>query len=262
MDTTSILQGRNFTFYGPTGFKYTIREQNGADDDVLSNPTEAKDLTNINRFIASIVIQTDATEKGKLTINDVRKLPTLDKYCILINSRIFSIGNILEFEHDWGNDKGGKVSYSQDLTEYLFDYQIVPSPEQLLEKPNAIPFYPLRENRKFKDIPITLSSGKNLLFDNLSGEGEAYILGLPLDRRTRNQELISRNLRLEVNGSYEKVQSFHLFSVRDMQELRKYISLYDPVFNGNVEIQNPNVPGESLNIPLLGISGFFFPGEI
>lgn len=261
MDTTSILQGKNFTFYGPTGFQYTIREQNGADDDILSNPSEAKDLTNINKFIASIVVKTDATPNGRLTVKDVKQLPTLDKYCILINSRIFSIGDTLEFEYDWGSDKGGKVSYSQDLNEYLFDYQIVPSPEQLLSKPNAIPFYPLRENRKFKDIPLTLSSGKKLLFDNLSGEGEAYVLGLPLDKRTRNQELVSRNLRLEVEGKFERVQSFHLFSVRDMQELRKNILTYDPVFNGNVEIENPTT-GEITNIPLLGISGFFFPGEI
>lgn len=261
MDTTTILQGRTFTFYAPTGFQYTIREQNGADDDILSNPSEAKDLTNIHRFIASLVIKTDATPSGKLTLKDVRQLPTLDKYCILINSRIFSMGNNLEFEHDWGTERGGKVSYSQDLNEYLFDYQIVPSPEQLLSKPNAIPFYPLRENKQFKDIPLNLSSGKKLLFDNLSGEGEAYVLGLPLDKRTRNQELISRNLRLEVNGVFEKIQSFHLFSVRDMQEIRKYISAYDPVFNGNVEIENP-ITGEIITIPLLGISGFFFPGEI
>lgn len=261
METNQFLQGQHFTFYGPSGFKYTIREQNGADDDIISNPSEAKDLTNIHRFIASLVTDTDATKTHKLSVNDVRNLPTLDKYCILINSRIFSIGDSVEFEYDWG-ENGGKVQYSQDLNEFLFDYQIVPDAQTLLSKPNAIPFYPYRDTKQFKGIMVTLSTGKNIKFDNLSGVGEAYVLGLPLDKRTKNQELIARNLQLEVNGQYEKVLSFHLFSVKEMSEMRKIISSYDPSFQGNVEIENPNNPGQKINISLMGISGFFFPGEI
>ena len=39
--------GNQMTFTLPSGKVVTIREQNGADDDVLSNPMHAKDMINI-----------------------------------------------------------------------------------------------------------------------------------------------------------------------------------------------------------------------
>lgn len=58
----NFLEGRKLEFTVPSGYKYTIREQNGADDDILSNPVEAATLKNISRFIAAIVINTDYTQ--------------------------------------------------------------------------------------------------------------------------------------------------------------------------------------------------------
>ena len=62
------LIGYNVTFTAPSGYEYTIREQNGADDDILSNPSEASTLINISRFIAGIVIDTNYTANRKLTV--------------------------------------------------------------------------------------------------------------------------------------------------------------------------------------------------
>ena len=44
---------RTMEFIAPSGFKYVIREQNGEDEDILTNPKDARDLTNLIKFVAS-----------------------------------------------------------------------------------------------------------------------------------------------------------------------------------------------------------------
>lgn len=251
--------GKFSTFTLPSGYTVTIREQNGADDDILSNPSEAQDLTNLSRFVANIVVETDFTKSKKLTLQDAKDLPVLDRYCILFNSRIFSIGADLDFKYDWGKDGGGEVHYTQDLNEFLFDYSQVPTEAEMDAKPDAIPFYP--ERGKIKDIPFTLDTGKELLFDVLNGHSEAYIVNLPLDKRVKNQELIARNLRLKVNENYEKVTNFSCFSVREMSQIRRIVAATDPIFSGLTTIENPNT-GATTKISIIAMPGFFYPEEI
>ena len=116
------MEFRTFRFTGPSGFEYEIREQNGADEDILSNLSDMKTLMNLTKFIAAIVIRTTATPNGKLTVDDALNLPVNDRYAIIFNSRIFSLGEEVEFEYDWGKENGGKITYGQDLHEFLFDY--------------------------------------------------------------------------------------------------------------------------------------------
>lgn len=253
-----FLNARKFEFTVPSGYKYVIREQNGADDDILSNPVEARTLRNISRFIAAIVVSNDYTQNGKLTVDDAHQLPVLDKYCIMFNSRMFSMGETVEFEHDWG-DGGGAILYAQDLKEFLFDYGVPPTEEELLEKPLAIPYYP--NGKKVKDIEFTTSYSNKFKFDVLTGEGESYIANLPDDKRTKNQELVARNLHLEVDGKWEKVTNFRMFSVKEMAEIRKEVYSCDPDFSGNTEVENPRT-GEKGSVNLLAIKGFFYPGEM
>ena len=154
--------GQKLTFVAPSGTTFTIREQNGADDDVLSNARTAKNLMNLSYFIAGIVTETDATPSRKLTAQDALKLPVLDRYCILLNSRIFSLGQTLDFVHDWGKENGGEVNYEQDLEEFLFDYAEIPSAEVLASKPDAIPFYP--NGRTTKDLTFRCFSKEHLMW--------------------------------------------------------------------------------------------------
>ena len=63
-------QIRTKTFVAPSGKYCTIREQNGEDEEILSNEADAKNLMNITKFIAGIVTETDFTESGKLTIKN------------------------------------------------------------------------------------------------------------------------------------------------------------------------------------------------
>lgn len=86
------LTGYNVTFTAPSGYEYTIREQNGADDDILSNPSEASTLINISRFIAGIVIDTNSTANRKLTVEQAHMMPSLDRYAILINPGFYLMG--------------------------------------------------------------------------------------------------------------------------------------------------------------------------
>lgn len=254
-----ILEGQYKTFIAPSGNSYTIREQNGADDDVLSNPSEAKSLINISRFISRIVV--DST-MGKLTLEKAHNLPSLDRYAILINSRIHSIGSSLEFEYDWGED-GGKQLYEQSLDEYLLDYSNQENiQEEFEQKPNAVPIYPFRGT--FKDLEIETKSGKKLKFDILTGAGESAYITLPTEKRTKNAELLVRNLRYQIpdTGQWEVVKNFELFSIRDMTDIRKAVAEIDPPFTGKVEIPNPENPGQIEVLNIVGIPSFFFPEEI
>lgn len=253
------LGGYTLTFTAPSGHEYTIREQNGADDDVISNPSEAASLINISRFIAGIVVKTNYTENGKLTVEQAHNMPSLDRYAILISSRILSNGQELEFEFDWGPDRGGKTQYCQDLSEYLFDYSKEVDESMLMSKPNAIRPYPLKD--KSKDIEIKLSSGKEVKFDLLTGASESYLVNLPLEQRTQNKSLIARNICLLVDGKWEKISSFHLFSTKDMREIRGNVRVIDPEFSGICTISNP-FDGMSSDINIMAIKDFFYPGEI
>lgn len=252
------LKLRTLQFTVPSGNTYEIREQNGEDDDIISNPVTSRDLSNLDEFISAIVVKTSATSKGTLTAAEASELPSLDRYVILLQSRIFSMGEILEFEYDWGKENGGVVTYEQDLREFLFDYSVVPSAEEFLKKPDAVPYY---AGNEIKDIQITLNSGKVLLFDVLRGKDEKYVLNLPLQERTKSKAFIARNLRLMVDGKPEKVESFRLFSKRDMMEIDRKVSTYDPTFSGATTIINPNNESQVSTINIFGIPGFFFPGE-
>ena len=258
MDNKEVFETRKLEFVTPSGHTVVIREQNGADDDILSNPVEASNLMNLSRFIAAIVVKADYNETGKLTVDQAHSLPVLDRYAILFNSRIFSIGETLDFDYDW-KENGGKASYEQDLREFIFDYSKTPTEEELDAKPNAIPFYP--EGRKIVDFEITTRSGKQLLFDLLTAKGEAWAANLPMEKQTRNVGLMARNLRLKVGDKYEAVSNFQMFSVKDMIDIRSEVNAYDPMFMGTTEIENPTTH-EKTEVSVVAMSGFFYPGEI
>lgn len=249
------LLNRTLTFIAPSGASYTIREQNGEDDDILSNPSTASNLMNLSYFMSSIIVdQTYFPNKKTLSAEDVLNLPCNDRYAILINSRIHSIGNLLEFTYDWGNNLG-KQTYEVDLNEFVFNKPLSEITDEDLEnKPEAIPMY---LNESLTDIPISLE-GKELIFDVMTGVGEQYQLELPLDKRTANQKIIARNLRLKVDGKYERVTNFKMFSVKEMREIRKAIAESDPLFTGNTKVVHPSNPDIVSYVNIMGLPGFFW----
>lgn len=257
METNQIM-GQTHTFKVPSGATYTIREQNGADDDVISNVADASNLMNFSKFIAGLVIETDAVPTKKLTPDMAHRIPVLDRYCIMLNSRIFSMGPEVEFVHDWGEQNGGEIQYRVDLAQYLLDYNEYNN-EEATSKPDAIPFYP--EGQITTGLGFTTSSGKELLFDCLTAEGEAFIMNSPMNKQTKNQGLIARNLRYKMGEEIIPVENFSVFTVRDMQEIRSTVKAMDPTWDANCEIVNP-LNEQPLTLNLMGIKSFFFPEEM
>lgn len=251
---------RTFEFFVPSGYKYEIREQNGEDEEILSNPKDVRDLMNFTKFIQAIVVKTNFTPSGKLTIQDALRIPVNDRYCILFQSRIFSLGDTVEFSFNWDNNE--TVEYEQDINELLFpDYSEEArnsiTKEDLDSRPDAIPFYP--EGNKF-DFEYALESGKRIRFHILDGEGERKLVTLPKEKQTRNSPLLCRNLELYVDGKWEKVQSFAIFTVKETHEIRKRVMEVDPTFEGAIDIENPTT-GDKARFPIITAPGFFFLTE-
>lgn len=256
--TQDVLSNRTHTFISPSGHSFTVREQNGEDEDILSNPKDSRNLMNLTKFICAIVVDTDFTETHRLNVQEALSLPILDRYAILFHSRIFSMGSDISFGFKWDNDKE-EVLYEDDLSNFIFnDYSQVPTQEELDSKLNAIPYYP--NGKQVKDICITLSTDKIVYFDLLSGIGEQFILNLPEDKQTRNAELMARNIKLVVDGKPEKITNFRSFSVREMAEIRKHISAIDPTWYGHTELENPKT-GEKINYPIMAAKSFFYLTE-
>lgn len=266
------LQIRKMAFTLPSGYSCEIREQNGEDEEILSNPSSIKSFMNINEFIAGIVTRTDFTTSGKLLVSDVLKLPLLDRAVILINSRIFSLGEELEFNYKWlrpeGSTEQSEFTYTQDLKDYIFsDYGSRPTEEELEAKPDAVPYYTLEEDSnnpgkvKLTDLRLNLSSGKEIMWDVATANSEQYLMKLGIDNISRNKDLIARNLRLNVNGNWEKVHNFKLFSAKDMAEMRKGILSSDPIFTGNTEIEDP-ISHAKAQVSIFSMPTFFYLTEV
>lgn len=264
MEQKEELRMRTHQFIAPSGFSYTIREENGEDEEIISNQADAMNGNmNLTKFIAAIVVDTDFTTHGKLTVQDVLDLPFLDRYTILIQNRIFSLGHMLDFQYQWP-EEDTPVTYEQDLHELLFDdYSSPISDEEKEAKPFAIPVYPDQELAKelhYRGYELTLTSGKQVKLDWADGNAEYQISKLPANKQTRNSSLIARNLQLKVGENWEKVQRFHLFSVRDMAEIQKAANKMDPTINLMVEIENPTT-GEKQMYPIFAAPRFFFLTE-
>lgn len=256
-----LAYGKLLTFRLPSGYDVTIREQNGNDDDILSNNITSKDMSNFNIFIASLVVETNLpfATGGKLTSDSARKLLLRDKYYILIRSRIHSIGNELRIAYDWGKD-GGEVEYTEDLNRYIWEYE-KPFPvkgEEGYDKERIEPYiipnpYDVQE--------IILESGRTLRFNLFNGESELIMLKMPIEQITNNSEIKARNLQQLMEGDWVKVESFISFRPKEMSQMKKLIRIADPSFRAMTDIENPT-NGQVQVFPILSSVDFFYPEEI
>lgn len=258
------------TLTAPSGHTYTIREQNGQDEEILTNSADVKNIMNITKFLQAIIVETSRKPEGKgLTVDEVLRLPVLDRYAIMFEARIFSLGKDMDFVYRWEMPDGTTedIEFEQDLTEFLLPYEGILNSDYseeaieniLQEKPNAIPVYPMRGQER--DIIITLETGKKIKFDLLDGHAERYAVKLADNQSTRNAELIARNLHLEVEGNFERVQNFSLFTRKEMAEMRKAVRSIDPVFTGTTELVHPRT-NEVVNYPIIANPAFFFPEDM
>jgi len=255
------LYGPLMDIVGPSGKRYIIREQNGADDDLLSSNTLSKDAHNINIFVCSIVVWTDAFGGGKIDSDNIKGLLVKDKYFILFTSRIYSIGPIIKFSYDWGKDNGGLVDYSEDLSDLLWDYSdLENNPVPIDGDDNYNRFRMTAYESSFdpyKVLNFTTSSGKVCKIRMTDVEAETILIKKGNDI-TRNDDLMARGLEIMIDGAFTKVKNFKFFSKKDMIEVHHYVSQLEKPFFGFSEIENPKT-NEVTIYPLIIDPAFFFP---
>jgi len=242
----------------PSGNVVRLRQQTGEDDDIISNAADSIDGSSFANFISTIVVDSDITELGTLTTKDVLDLKLADKYFILISSRIFSIGQIVKFEYIWEGDKY-PIPYEEDLGLYIWDYK------KKFPEVGDEDYYPFRikpyNKGKEKSRKITLSTEKKIHYKYNNGYSERYLMSLPSQEQTKNQELIARDIELEINNKWVKIESFKSFTPLEMMEIRNDVEKNDPVMDIFSELIHPIKKTKTL-FAIIGSADFFFPREI
>lgn len=242
----------------PSGHRVVIRQQTGEDDDILSRGESVMDGSFTANFLSGIIIDSDITPSGRLNKEDVLNLRLADKYFILIASRIFSLGQILHYEYKWPK-LPNPISYEEDLGLYIWDYS-----QPFPNNPSDEDYYEYRikpTGTKEKIHEFTIKSGKRLRFEYMNGKGERFLINLPPEKQSKNQELLARNLQVWLNNDWVRIENFKSFKAFEMVEIRKEVFDNDPILEIYTEIENP-VTKEILPFPILGSVDFFFPREI
>ena len=245
----------------PSGRIATIRMQNGADDDILTNVKLRQSGEAFNRFLEGIIISLDGHKPSSKEILEMR---LADKYALLINSRIFSLGEILKFEYNWPGI--GKVTYEEDLNNYIWDYSkpdTFPADESdpQYSKYRIKPFQVAEEGKfDYNYLYFTLGE-KNFRMRFSDGVFEKNLLKLSPDQLSNNSVYRARELAQQVGTEWALVDSFKSFTPMEMTKLRAIIHTYDEEEGLIVEIPHPET-GEITEIPLMEIPDFLSPRVI
>lgn len=259
----------------PSGSWVIIREQNGDDDGILSNPSLQKDASSINLFVAGIIVYSpkSTTPTGLLTLEDVLDMPIRDKYITMIKSRIFSMGNTLEFKYAWKDAEGVSDNYEEDLDRYIWDYTVAfpgESSDENYDVERVAPYkiiptdgfiYGTTDGKVYPTSfdPTKVTPGlRAIRMKLLNGHSEKVLLGMGENGQNINTKLLARGLELYVAGSWIPVVSFKVFKSPEMAAIRKIVREYDMEFDGNTIIENVRT-NDAIQIPLMSIPTFFFP---
>ena len=245
----------------PSGFSFVIREQNGEDDDILSNGAGALDGTSAANFLAGIVIKTDYTTTSRLSQEDAMSLKLCDKYFLVIASRIFSIGQFLKFEYEW-EDLAIPQGYEEDLYLFIWDYgdpkNKFPEEGHKDYQPFRIPPHP---HAKEKGLEFTTSTNKVMKFTFSNSYSEQFLGALPIEKQSKNNELKARKLSQKVQDKWIEVESFKNFTTTEMRDIRNAVFDADPILEIFSEIKHPTTKAKQF-LPVLGQPDFFYPREI
>jgi len=254
------IYGEIVSLITPSGYSVTLRQQNGDDDDIISNSGDAADGTSINKFIAAIVVDSDITPHGTITLQDVMEMKLCDKYYIILASRIFSLGQFLKFDFKWENTPE-PVAYEEDLAKYIWDY----TKKEFPFKPEHPDYFEYRIQPhvagKEKTKEFVTRTGKKLKYTYINGNGEKYLMTLPDNSQSKNQEILARELYLWLEERWTRVQNFKFFSPLEMLDIRNELNEYDPTTNLVTDLENP-ITHSKVPYPIVGTTDFFFPRGI
>lgn len=250
MEKLEVFKGTELSFILPSNESITIREQSAADDDVLSAATRGSTVIDaINNFIMGIV--TEYKGKKGITQDDVLNMKLKDKHFILLKTRIHSIGSTVEFDHKC-DSCGQESHWEEDLAQYDADFS---SPKETHGEKAPKP-YDVGSGPHFE---ITLSSGKKFRLYYLNGKGEKKILqAMKNGTLSKNVELFSRDIHIEVQGEWTPISSVNILSKREGVELSKAVAEKDTQFLLGADVVCPSC-GHTEFLPFTTISDFFFP---
>lgn len=244
----------------PGGFDITFREQNGDDEDVLSKYKDSMDGSSMHKFISGIIMDNSMHPGQPTPPSEVLSWKLKDKYYLMLCSRLFSLGSQMIFTYKFQD--GTEEIFEEDLSIYDWDLnKDILTPLDKDGKSN--PKYFKHRITPFKNggesvREITLSSKKVVRYEYITGMGEKLILDKKQDDLSKNDELRCRNLQLNIEGKFQTMETFKLFSSRDMQEIRSDINNNDSEFKVECELRNPN-NGTIEAISLISLPDFFFP---
>lgn len=265
-ETAMFRMGPTEEVHLPSGFKVTIRERNGDDEDILSRVKDNKDGSALNNFLSAII--TDPKMTGK----QIAELKLKDKYYLLFRSRIQSLGSQMTFKHVFAGDedKTKEVFFEEDLNQYDWDFS----------KPySSFPFKPKLElgngetdeyfkyrctpypdgSREEDGFEITLPSGVICRMKYLTGEGEQKSLKKSMNDLTINDKLRVRDFELKMdNGKWQRIERYNMLSAKDMMVIRTELDKRDEQFDMLVETVNP-LTGQPEYISMFLKEEFFFP---
>lgn len=250
MEKLEVFKGTELSFTLPSNDQITIREQSAADDDVLSAATRGSTVIDtINNFVMGIV--TEYRGKKGITKDEVLSMKLRDKHFILLKTRMHSIGPIVEFDHKC-DSCGQESHWEEDLTQYDADFS---SPVET-HGPKAPKPYEPDSGPQFE---IELSSGKRFRLYYLNGRGEKKILqAMKNGTLSKNVELFSRDIHIEVQGEWTPISSVNILSKREGVELSKAVAEKDAQFLLGSDVVCPNCNHQEF-LPFTTISDFFFP---
>lgn len=248
-------------FLTPSFKKVVIREQNGADEGIISKGGQSKLVHNFKPYLKAIVSSYDGSP---LTNEAFDKMPHRDKYYILIVSRKFSIGVGLEMSYKFNSEKE-PTFYKQDLDEFIWDFSSsnsFPKPGEKGYFETLIPPYSLinsmKESNGFYWHEFTIPSGKTLKFHLLTNGDEYRLLEIGDTNVSILDEYTSRDLQYKTEEGWIKVSDFEYFTSKDMKAIRAEVTKFDDNITMLASFPNP-VEGEpSLWLPILSQPDFFF----
>jgi len=165
LEELAKVHGKVFEAMLPSKDKIIIREQNGEDDDILSNLADFKSGESVHNFLAGVIIW--HSRYGKVVTPEmIKKMPQRDKYISLILTRIFSYGDELHFKWQWEDSKKPD-EYTEDLNIYIWDYT-KPLPKTSDKEYSKFRIEPYTDD-PYQKIEATLQSGKHVRMSYING---------------------------------------------------------------------------------------------
>lgn len=241
----------------PSGFAVTIREQNGNDDDILSNVANATTGVSFAKFLAEIIIK-DHRTGHRINFEKILDWKVNDLYYLILASRVHSLGAEVEFRVLCSTPTCKRTTrFEEDLTHFLSDFSRT-NPKEGEDgyfKYRAIP-YPHGAD---VDVIKELSTGKKIKFNYLTVIGENEYLKSNAETLSTNKQLLVRNIALGTEGNqWIPLANFGIFSPREMMEIRTAVKNEDIEWEPIMECICPHCKLQQ-NISVVQQPDFFYP---